>query len=398
MVDKRRNLKILLLTPVYPYPPNQGNRMDIWGQIEWFYKQGFELTVVFCNTISAIFNQEESKALPFEIPFRFLQWNPSSKNSVRNAKHQISQWIDEKHPDILLVHYHKLNSLIPKNLGRTQLWYRSHNFQVGHCWEKYLEHQLWQEYKGWQKLFKTFRWLIDFGRGLVHNFIDEFVIHRRADAIFYIGYRDWQIMKHLYQPSAPSYWLLPFLDLPAVDVKPGKKVLDVMYPGSNFINNVNLAGARKLIDEIAPFVEAKLPGRFRFHVIGQYAKDKLGETTNSYITIYNFIEDLDSFIQKMDVVCIPVPLGWGCKLKMIEALARGLPVLGAPETFRGVPLLNDSFWICRRPDDYVNAFRELLDPVVRNEYAQQSHKLYAQWRAEGEEKLLLELESLSRSS
>ena len=46
--------------------------------------------------------------------------------------------------------------------------------------------------------------------------------------------------------------------------------------------------------------------------------------------------DLDTFYDDISVVAAPYLVGGGVKMKVLEAMARGLPVAGLPAAFRGI--------------------------------------------------------------
>jgi glycosyltransferase involved in cell wall biosynthesis len=123
----------------------------------------------------------------------------------------------------------------------------------------------------------------------------------------------------------------------------------------------------------------------RFHIVGpDGGEDPAADTASEHVVFHGFVEDLPGFMEGMDIACLPTRLGWGCKLKMAEALARGLPAVGAPATFRGVPDTPDAFIVCRSVRDYVGAFRQLLDDDFRAALGTQGREMYRQWVTNGE--------------
>jgi glycosyltransferase involved in cell wall biosynthesis len=175
---------------------------------------------------------------------------------------------------------------------------------------------------------------------------------------------------------------------------PSKSPLDVVYLASNLTNNVNRAGARALMEEIAPAVEAAMPGRYRFHVVARDARQVLGDRETPGSRLHDWVEDLSRFMEDMDIACLPVRIGWGCKIKMIESLAWGLPTLGSPQSFRGVPHRSDAYMVCRDTDAFVDAFRALLDDTRRLELGRQGRAAYESWLEQGTSILERELDEV----
>ena len=209
--------------------------------------------------------------------------------------------------------------------------------------------------------------------------------------MFFISRRDMDIMSRLYGTRDGMFWLPPSLHPARIPVKPTKQTLDVVYVANNYTSPTQLEGARRLLDDIVPSVEKSAPGRFRFHLVGS-GSEKIGEeVATESVVAHGFVDDLEALLQEMDMSCIPVDIGWGLKIKMVEALASGLPVLGDPVVFQGLPDVTGAYAPCTSADDYARALLALSEPDERRRMADAGAAAYGGWQRESEGQLRSEL-------
>lgn len=378
---------ILMLCPDFPYPPDMGSRIDMWGHVQFFRSQGWRIVLAVCMTPDVLASRgDTAPAFPFKLECHIIRRNNRwACDEPAKATADLQKIVDEVRPRVIWCEYADMANLAGSvRLDGIPLWFRPHNFELAHSMAKAMHDTPWRGRTGfrgpspaWQRLVRQ----IDLTRRIRKS---EGRMHRLADRLFYISFTDLKYMKLFYPGKARRDWVLPLVDMPPVPVKSAKEVLDVVYQGSDYANNVNLAGARKLLDEIVPAVRKALPGRFRFHLTGKGGDAILGPAPDGDVIVHGFVEHMRSFLADMDCSCVPVELGWGCKLKVIDAMASGIPLIGSPQAFRGVPITRDGPPICRTVQDYVSALTLLLNPDERRRQSEAGMSLYESWRTSAE--------------
>lgn len=378
-----------MISPEHPYPPTQGSKVDIWGHVRFFQQSGCRVVLVVCGP------KMSEAELPIEIELHHVHrrshysWQREEKPEVLAA---VQALVDSSRPDIVWVEYAHLARLISAlDLRGAELWFRAHNFELPHHLGNVLAAPLPLELR---QPRKSYAWVKDLGRRLAFIFSTEKIMHRIADRIFYISCGDMKIMSKIYRGPVVRKWVGPFLECDQIPFKEEKRPLDVVYVGAP-THKPNLVGAQKLLDEVIPAVEAALPDAFRFHLVGKGGDKHFHQYASEKIVIHDFVEDLAGLLAQMDVACIPVTTGWGCKIKMVEALASGLPVVGSAQTFRGVPQTEGAYYSCQSVGDYVEALRQLQTSDVRRRRAAAGRAAYTAWAAEGESVLRLSIESVA---
>lgn len=90
------------------------------------------------------------------------------------------------------------------------------------------------------------------------------------------------------------------------------------------------------IRQILPLIRRACPG-FKFYIAGSHSEKMkhLAEGSND-IVIAGFVEDLPGFLSRMQIALLPLRLGAGIKVKMLECMASGLAVVTTPVGVEGV--------------------------------------------------------------
>ena len=89
--------------------------------------------------------------------------------------------------------------------------------------------------------------------------------------------------------------------------------------------HANADGARWFRRFIVPELAA-LNERARVVIFG-YASDRLGLEPHPSVEVLGFAEDLDAALAEVAVAVVPLRVGGGTRIKIIEAWARGIPVV-----------------------------------------------------------------------
>jgi glycosyltransferase involved in cell wall biosynthesis len=372
---------ILLISPQLPYPPIDGLKHDVWGHVTFFHNNGWQVILVVCEP------KAPGTELPIDINLHFVYCS-SNDLWIRAQNPEIlvtvQKLIDSYKPQVVWVEYAHFASLASALiLNGAKLWFRPHNFELAHAIDKTLACPPWLNWQGYSTPQKALAWAKDFLPHLWHIFTTEQMMFRIADRLFFISHGDLYFMSRLYKGAVRKDWVLSFLECNQIPVKDGNNPLNIIYVGE-YDHEPNRAGACILLSELIPAIEAAMPGAFRFYIVGRGNREHFGQYASTTVIIHDFIENLSDFLQDMDIACLPVKFGWGAKLKLLEALASGLPVVGAHQAFRGVPLTQGAYYICHTTQDYVEGLRQLQDTDTRRRIAMAGKAAYTAWLSEGQ--------------
>jgi len=124
-----------------------------------------------------------------------------------------------------------------------------------------------------------------------------------------------------------------------------------------------------------------MPGKFCFHFVGRGCAEHLGKYASKTILMHDFVEDMSAFLYNIDVACLPVRVGWGSKIKVLEALASGLPVMAYPKRFVACDQRRAYYLPYNR--GFYSSLRSLQAVDTRRRVANAGRAAYIAWRTEG---------------
>lgn len=140
----------------------------------------------------------------------------------------------------------------------------------------------------------------------------------------------------------------------------------LLFVGS-FRHALNRDAARFLVERLAPELRAaRTP--FALVIAGRHAPAWLRKAAGAGVSVISDAPDLEPLYASADVVVAPLPHGGGTKYKTLEAMAWGLPVVGTPQAFTGLPQLDGQAFVCEGLDAAILAqrIRQLAeDPETR---------------------------------
>ncbi len=122
----------------------------------------------------------------------------------------------------------------------------------------------------------------------------------------------------------------------------------LLFIGS-FVHPPNRDAAKWLVTRLAPELRAqRVP--FALVIAGLHAPAWLRKAGGAGVTVISDAPDLDPLYRSADVVLAPLPHGGGTKNKTLEAMAWGLPVIGTPQAFTGLPQLDGDAFVVEQLD------------------------------------------------
>lgn len=146
---------------------------------------------------------------------------------------------------------------------------------------------------------------------------------------------------------------------------PFKKVIipTFLYQG-NFSWLQNTEAAKKLIEDIFPVIKKKLPSALCV-VAGQRAQEKIGYLQSEHIKIVDIqhddIETVKRLYREASVFIAPIEGPGGTRLKILGAMAAGVPVISSQTGVSGLEVKHrDTVLIANSTDDFANLADELL--------------------------------------
>jgi polysaccharide biosynthesis protein PslH len=137
---------------------------------------------------------------------------------------------------------------------------------------------------------------------------------------------------------------------------------DVLFFGS-FVHFPNVDAARRLKDAIFPLVQARHP-RSSLYIVGENPPSEFEAVADDGVFVTGRVPDLEPYFARAAVVAVPLRLGSGMRVKVLEALAAGKPVVASPLAIEGLGVVDGEQLLTAETDD---EFAERISLVLADD-------------------------------
>lgn len=104
----------------------------------------------------------------------------------------------------------------------------------------------------------------------------------------------------------------------------------------------NSQGLEWFLDKVIPLLEEK-GVKYSFYIVGKDpGKEIISKcANNSKIVVTGYVDDINEYIEKCDVMVVPIFIGSGMRVKILEALAKAIPVISTEVGAEGIEVKNE---------------------------------------------------------
>jgi glycosyltransferase involved in cell wall biosynthesis len=160
----------------------------------------------------------------------------------------------------------------------------------------------------------------------------------------------------------------------------------LIYPGS-LTFGANLDAVRYFLDAIFPLVRRRFQTS-RLRVTGSYGNVDLSQFPlgpNSGVTLTGYLEDVRNCVAESAVCVIPLRIGGGTRVKILEAMALGVPVVSTTKGAQGLAVTpGKDILIADEPAEFADLVCTLFsDQALRRRLARQARRFveaFYDWR------------------
>lgn len=127
----------------------------------------------------------------------------------------------------------------------------------------------------------------------------------------------------------------------------------------------NADAALRLIGSIMPAVRAEHP-RIRLVLVGDGPTPEMQRAAGPLDEITGRVASVVPYVDAAAVIALPIRIGGGMRVKLLEALAAGKAIVASPAAVAGLALRDDEHvLLAERDDEFAAAVRSLLRHPVR---------------------------------
>jgi polysaccharide biosynthesis protein PslH len=339
MSTQGETLKVLLLSPIAPSPPRFGAQARTHGLLTHL-AQRHEVSAIVLHEdditpqISGAIMRSYCKQV------RFIR-NPHGASGWRRRLLQLHSWFSRKS-------YQRLNSLVPELQDCLNEVLTQQRFDVVFVNFPHLGHYVLRQsppgapapvviidshdvHYDLARQIATSK--ATFGRRLHARLNwrklqrEEIAAYEEADGVCVCSVADQQRLAKD-APAAKTVVIPNAADIEAMRPRPSDPAPDpnmVLFFGL-LASVPNVDGLQYFVSDIWPRVRAARPSA-QFLIVGARPAPELRALEGSGVTIVGPVDDLQSYLAKAAVVVVPLRLGSGTRLKILESWAMARPVV-----------------------------------------------------------------------
>lgn len=141
--------------------------------------------------------------------------------------------------------------------------------------------------------------------------------------------------------------------------------------------HANVSGVRWFCEKILPLIRARRPNVLFQIVGGEPTKEVRSLAVAGQVEVTGFVEDVRPYLREATVVVVPLQVGGGTRLKVMEALAMGKPVVSTTVGAEGIAVVPERhILMADDPGEMVRQiFRALDSPPLRRQLGAEGRRL-----------------------
>lgn len=119
---------------------------------------------------------------------------------------------------------------------------------------------------------------------------------------------------------------------------------------------------------------------YRMQVIGKWSEKTVAETVGERndVEFMGYVDDLAAVL-KDTIMVVPINIGSGIRMKILEAAALGVPFVTTSVGVEGIPARNgEDCFIADTPEAFANAIVKLRDENLRKQFAENANRLVSE--------------------
>ena len=378
-------MKILQLCNKAPYPANDGSSIAICNLAEGLADNGIELHILPINT-KKHFKSDNNVPASFTKKTHYLSVYKDTNISVfgaffnlfSNQSYFVSRFFFKDYEKALIK---KLTSTsfdivqlegvfmamyIPtiKKYSKAKITLRAHNIEH-QIWERHLPHE-----KNWfKKIYLT----------LQNNRLKAFELESFSlvDAIITITDEDKKGIQQLV-PQQKIHTCLTGINLETYKQIHQATQSNTIFHFASMDWLPNVEAVDWLLANVWQEVLKKIPDA-QLILAGRGMPEKIKQVASKNVTVIEDVADSALFYATYDVMLVPLWSGSGLRIKLVEGLAYGKPIITTSIGAEGIPYTkNKELLIADTSQEFVNAIVSLLSNPTQKQQLQINARVLAE--------------------
>ena len=360
-------IKLLQLSPRFPFPPDDGGKIGIANILMQFAKQGFEVTF-FTFTDGNIPDEAIRVAQKYCDLILF-------EHSTENTAMRILSSVLKNESIYIEKHFPQAAEIRILELARQKDFDAVHadhscmfplaklaaderNIPAGLRLHN-IEWMIWQRYADRLPVWHPKRWYVSSQAQILRKNEKNFI--SQADICFAITDEDKiraEEMAHGANVVVASAGIEPGNWQPDPDIErdPHQMILATVYKWQH-----NIDALKWFISEVLPLVRREIPDA-KLTLLGKDSPDWLQDLHREGIDLKGYVPEVQPYLNQAGIYIAPLFVGAGIRIKILEAMAMELPVVATPVSTEGIHADEEQgLFVRETPADTAAAIVELME-------------------------------------
>lgn len=155
--------------------------------------------------------------------------------------------------------------------------------------------------------------------------------------------------------------------------------VDTNYKKSNYNNEIknlmflgtmswypNEHGIIWFLNNVWPLI-IKSNRKIKLYIVGKNPSDEIKKMSSDRVIVTGYVDDVNKYIEICNVCIVPLFIGGGMRVKILECMAKGIPVISTSIGAEGIKYTrNNEIVIADTPEEFVESIYKLNDKCFYN--------------------------------
>ena len=371
-------MKILFLSRWFPYPTNNGSKLRIYNLLRGLAPHHEITLLAFADQPDIELEAPEIASICQQI--RTVPWRPFNPHSMRarlgflsmTPRSAIDTYSLEMQQYIRQILSNEAYDLVIASQW-SMAGYSNYFQEVPALFEEVEVGLFFQQYAQAASFRKRFRYGLSWAKRqqylarLLKNFI----------ACTVVSEEEKQILASI-QPNYKAVEIIPnCINLNDYQTNARNPEPNTLIFTGSFRYHANYEAIVWFLEKVYPHILAKLPDA-KLTITGDHADKPISVRKN--VNLVGYIDDIKSLIASSQASVVPLLVGGGTRLKILEAMALNTPVVSTAKGAEGLNVNHEeNILIANEPEAFAEAVIRLLrDPDLHKRLSDNAYKLVSE--------------------
>ena len=122
----------------------------------------------------------------------------------------------------------------------------------------------------------------------------------------------------------------------------------------------NEQGAFWFLENVWKYLQTEYEDKIKLYIVGKNPSNNIKKYEGKDVEVTGYVDDVNKYIEICDICIVPLFIGGGMRVKILECMAKGIPVISTSIGAEGIKCTNfEDIIIANTKDEFIRAIQEL---------------------------------------